>query len=73
MVLTHQIVKQGEGPNDGIVSVASATYGEQCDLWPGDHLSLVNWRNSRHLSGEVFHDRTADYANLLRRLADENF
>ena len=31
--LSHPIVTLAEGPNDGIVSVASATYGERCEIW----------------------------------------
>jgi triacylglycerol lipase len=42
-LLSHTIVAQEEGPNDGLVSVASAQYGESLDVWEGDHLSLVGW------------------------------
>src|SRR5439155_20819097 len=56
--LPHQIVLQSEGPNDGVVSVTSATYGETIDVWNGDHLSLVNWPGLSALArGRVF-DRT---------------
>jgi triacylglycerol lipase len=64
------IVTEKEGPNDGIVSVASATYGESIDVWDGDHLSLVNWT---HPAGGAHHDRTSAYASLVRRLADEGY
>jgi triacylglycerol lipase len=71
--LPHQIVLQTEGPNDGVVSVTSATYGETIDIWDGDHLSLVNWPGLAALArGRVF-DRTTDYAALVRRLADAGF
>ncbi len=48
--LPYRIVLDKEGPNDGVVSVASAQYGERLDLWEGDHFSLVNWFNplARH-------------------------
>ena len=36
---------RAEGPNDGVVSVASATWGEHTEVWAGDHLNLVNWPN----------------------------
>ncbi len=69
----HQIVLQAEGPNDGVVSVASATYGETIDIWEGDHLSLINWPAlSESVRGRAT-DRTADYAALVRRLADAGF
>ena len=41
--LTAPIVASAEGPNDGIVSIASATWGEACDVWDADHMNLVNW------------------------------
>jgi triacylglycerol lipase len=69
MRLTHDFVKQTEGPNDGIVSVASATYGESCEVWDGDHLNLVNWP----APGGQPVDRRSDYARLLGRLADAGF
>jgi triacylglycerol lipase len=69
----HQIVLQAEGPNDGLVSVKSATYGESLDVWEGDHLSLINWPGmSKALRGQAT-DRSAEYAKLLRRLADAGF
>jgi len=71
--LPHQIVLLAEGPNDGVVSVASATYGETIDIWDGDHLSLINWPAFTALArGRVF-DRATDYAALVRRLADAGF
>jgi triacylglycerol lipase len=71
--LPHQIVLQVEGPNDGVVSVTSATYGETIDIWDGDHLSLVTWPAFTSLArGRVF-DRAADYTALICRLADAGF
>jgi triacylglycerol lipase len=71
--LPHHIVLRAEGPNDGVVSLASATYGERCDIWEGDHLSLVNWPNTFLRFGGPCRDRTPAYAELIRRLADERF
>lgn len=71
--LPYQIVHQSEGPNDGVVSVASATYGESCEVWEGDHLSLVNWLNPiSQICGQL-RGRRPEYAALVRRLADEGF
>jgi triacylglycerol lipase len=67
--LSASVVGRAEGPNDGIVSVASASYGE-CTLWEGNHMSLVNWPA---FPGARVCDRLPDYAILLRRLADEGF
>jgi len=69
MFLLHQFVRQTEGDNDGIVSLTSATYGEGCDVWDGDHLQLVNWPDPTGPSA----DRKEDYSRLLGRLADEGF
>jgi triacylglycerol lipase len=72
-VLSYQIVLEREGPNDGVVSLASASYGERVDVWEGDHLSLVNWLNplARHRS--FWRNPAVRYGPLLGRLADEGF
>lgn len=71
--LSHAIVLQAEGANDGVVSVASATYGEDCQVWHGDHLSLISRLNLISLNRTHYRERSADYAALVRRLADEGF
>jgi triacylglycerol lipase len=71
--LPQRVVTKAEGPNDGVVSLTSATYGETCEVWEGDHLSLVNWR---HPMGQVIGrgcDRKPAYSALVGRLADEGF
>jgi triacylglycerol lipase len=71
--LPQWVVTEAEGPNDGVVSLASATYGESCEIWEGDHLSLVNWHSP---VGQVIgrrRERTPAYSALVRRLADEGF
>jgi hypothetical protein len=56
-----------------VVSVKSATYGESLDIWEGDHLSLISWpAMSETVRGRAT-DRTAEYAALVRRLADAGF
>jgi triacylglycerol lipase len=72
-LLSHQIIWQAEGPNDGVVSVASASYGESTEIWDGDHLSLINWPTCRSLLCGRWRDRTPDYGKLFARLADEGF
>ncbi|MCS6850279.1 MAG: hypothetical protein NZ700_03800 [Gemmataceae bacterium] len=69
----HRLVDQAEGPNDGVVSVSSATYGEHCLLWPADHLGLVNWPNLPARLRGLPQDGRPLYATLLRRLADAGF
>ncbi|MCC6421546.1 MAG: hypothetical protein IT429_25285 [Gemmataceae bacterium] len=71
--LPSGIVEKCEGPNDGVVSVASATHGESLDLWEGDHLSLVNWFNPLGRHRGFWRDPLPRYGPLIRRLADEGF
>jgi triacylglycerol lipase len=71
--LSHPIVTQAEGPNDGLVSVASATYGESCEVWDGDHFSLINWGNPFAGRNASVKDRSAQYAKIIGRLSDEGF
>jgi triacylglycerol lipase len=53
------------GPNDGVVSVASATYGEGVEVWDGDHMHLVNRPNPRATG---WGHRPSDYLRLVERL-----
>jgi triacylglycerol lipase len=69
-MLPHGIIYEAEGPNDGLVSVASATWGERCDVWEGDHASLVNWPNPVAQLRGRWRDRVPDYLDLVGRLAD---
>jgi triacylglycerol lipase len=46
--LSHKIVQELEGPNDGVVSVASSKWGEdgyKGTLMGVTHLDLINWTN----------------------------
>ncbi len=71
-LLPHGIVLRAEGPNDGVVSLASASYGEHFDTWDGDHFTLVNWINPMGYS-RIPRDPAARYGPLVRRLADLGF
>jgi triacylglycerol lipase len=68
--LPSRIVAEAEGENDGVVSIASARYGEDCITWEGDHVALVNWSLS---GGRPSTDRIVDYVRLVQRLKDEGF
>jgi triacylglycerol lipase len=72
-LLSYGIVLRAEGPNDGVVSVASAAYGESQEIWEGDHFSLVNWLNPFARHRGLWRDPAPRYAPLVRRLADEGF
>ena len=64
-LLSHAIVKEIEGPNDGVVSLVSAHFGESFDVWPGDHFSLVNWNTPRCNHADIL----ARWKRLIERLA----
>ncbi len=64
---SSRLVGKTEGPNDGVVSVASAAWGERREVWPGDHLNLVNWPNRLMVRAGDWHDRGPGYVGLLHR------
>lgn len=66
--LPARIVRLAEGPNDGVVSVASASWGEHNEVWAGDHLNIINWPNRRMVRAGEWQDRAGDYGRLLSRL-----
>ncbi|MCK4872382.1 MAG: hypothetical protein KAS72_06630 [Phycisphaerales bacterium] len=39
----HRIIEAAEGPNDGLVSVRSAEWGESLTIWRCDHVDMVGW------------------------------
>jgi triacylglycerol lipase len=63
--LSYSIVQTLEGPNDGVVSLLSAHFGESFDVWPGDHFSLVNWNTPRSKPAETLER----WMKLIERLA----
>lgn len=72
-LLPAQIVRDAEGPNDGVVSLASAAYGEVQDVWEGDHLTLINWCNPLIRVSGGYRDQAPRYGNLVGRLKDLGF
>ncbi len=71
--LPSRIVNRAEGANDGVVSVASAKWGEHSELWDGDHLNLVNWPNRLAQKRGVWEDRAPQFSRIVRRLASAGF
>lgn len=72
--LSERYIERREGPNDGFVSVNSATYGESCEVWDADHMEMVNWRSPvRLFRRRTRSDFAAKYVGLAQRLADEGF
>ena len=71
--LPHGIVRAAEGPNDGVVAVSSARWGEHCEVWGGDHLNLINWPNRPARAHGISQDRLSDWGRLVGRLRDCGF
>lgn len=69
-LLPFSIVARHEGDNDGIVSIASSSYGEINEVWDSDHVALVNWFNPVHHMRGLYRDPITRYGAILRRLAD---
>jgi triacylglycerol lipase len=64
-----RLIEQREGPCDGIVSLVSARWGEDGEVWDADHLNLANWGHPVNSPRGRCPDRLPDYARLLERLA----
>ncbi|MGL6074155.1 MAG: esterase/lipase family protein [Fimbriiglobus sp.] len=60
------LVAQAEGPNDGIVSVASAKWGQRQEIWLGDHLNIVNRPNRIMLREGVWTDLGPRYLRVIQ-------
>jgi triacylglycerol lipase len=54
-----------DGPHDGVVSVASATWGDGVEVWDADHMNLVNRPNPW---APHWGHRPSDYLRLAQRL-----
>lgn len=76
----HRIVEQEEGPNDGLVSVASSQWGMYKGTLEGvSHLDLINWTNRlRWLAWELVGNKRnfnaiAFYLDIADMLAKEGY
>ena len=67
---SQKIIADAEGPNDGMVSVQSATWGQHLETWPCDHLHMVNRRLVPKL-GAHSSDVCDRYVKLLERLKND--
>ena len=66
----HAIIRQAAGANDGLVPVASATYGRFLGTWAANHFRLMNWATNILLPIPELKDRTIldGYLGLIRHL-----
>ena len=66
----HQWLADREGPNDGLVSVESASaFGTPLDAWPVDHLRQMNWL-SPEVSAVPCPKVARLYADVVENLAN---
>jgi triacylglycerol lipase len=76
LALTHDIVRNKEGENDGVVSVESARFGQRreswtfSEIWPGNHFRQINWGTNILLTTSEENDNTIveNYTALAARL-----
>ena len=78
--MSHRILEEVEGPNDGLVSVASSQWGTYKGTLVGvSHLDLINWTNRlRWLVWEMVGNKrnfnaVAFYLDIADMLAKEGF
>lgn len=76
--LSHRVLQEVEGYNDGLVSVASSKWGKYKGTLEGaSHLDLINWTNRlKWLAGEITGNRQrfnaiAFYLDIADMLAKE--
>lgn len=71
--LSHKVIGEQEGPNDGLVALTSACRGEVHEVIAGDHMALVCWPNGLWPGRNGSAARLSLYASLLGRLHEEGF
>jgi triacylglycerol lipase len=72
LVRLHAILSELEGPNDGLVSVASAqAFGTPLPSWPVDHLRQMNWMTPT--SDSICPPVPELYAQLVEKIAALGF
>jgi triacylglycerol lipase len=65
---SHDVIAPAEGPNDGLVSVQSARWGEFLGEWNCDHFNLVGWTGPREWLARYAIDVRPKYQELFVRL-----
>lgn len=71
--VSHGIVQRAEGSNDGVVSLQSAAFGEDLQIWEGDHLNLINIPNPVDQVRGRWKCQIERYLDLVRRLASAGY
>jgi triacylglycerol lipase len=69
LIPSHHLIQKEEGSNDGIVSAASAVWGNELPTWPVDHITAIN-RNSLFTPKKLHTDVAAKYAEAISLVED---
>jgi triacylglycerol lipase len=69
--VSFRLLQRAEGPNDGLVSVASARHGEYLGTLDADHLAQTGWHWTP--PGVARFDHLAFYRRVVRDLARRGF
>jgi triacylglycerol lipase len=65
---SHDVIAAVEGPNDGLVSLQSARWGEFLGEWNCDHLNMVGWSGPREWLARYAIDVRPCYRTIVQRL-----
>jgi triacylglycerol lipase len=67
-LLSHRIVYQAEGDNDGLVSLKSAAWGEHLATWNASHWGAINRRFVKTRASAARSDIAPEYLKILDRV-----
>jgi triacylglycerol lipase len=70
---SFDVIGPAEGPNDGLVSVRSATWGEFLGEWNCDHVNMVGWTGPRERLVGYSIDVRPNYRRIIERLVECGF
>lgn len=70
---SNDLIGPTEGPNDGLVSVRSATWGEFLGEWNCDHVNMVGWTGPRERLLGYSIDVRPGYRRIVERLVECGF
>jgi triacylglycerol lipase len=67
------VIEPVEGPNDGLVSVRSAQWGDFLGEWNCDHINMVGWTGPRERLIGYSIDVRPRYREIVDRLVECGF
>lgn len=67
---TCKLIDLAEGPNDGLVSVTSSTWGTHLGVWPADHWHCINRRLRPEFGAEATGPIAPYWVRLLKEVEE---